>query len=295
MSQNQLSNNDLYSKLIEAIKCENEKCKNEIKEHIEHENIKLLGSLKEQKEKISELENKYESLWKRTLDLERRSRKNNVIVFGLELNAQVNITSLVLDKLNNSLEINITERDLSDIFPLNNNSNPPIKLEFVSHRTKDLIFKNVSKLKGTNIAIRHDMCYEDRLDNKVLVKHLKAAREKQFTAKIKGNKLIINGDPYSAIQLKEAEEEEELDANAVRQNPKKREREANSAPSTPSTPLQKGEVSNDLQHSVENSNDVLNNTIHPQTKKTKTQVTDAIGIIQTRNRKGSASCQQQHK
>lgn len=293
MTESQLSNNDLYIKLIEAIKCENEKSKNEIKEHIEQENIKLLGSIKEQREKISELENKYESLWKRTLDLERRSRKNNVIVLGLTVNAQVNVTSLVLEKLSNLLEINITERDLSDVFPLNNSSNPPIKLEFVSHRTKDLIFKNVSKLKGTNIAIRHDMCYEDRLDNKVLVKHLKAAREKQLTAKIKGNKLIINGDPYTAKQLKVAEEEEVVETG-VTQNPKKREREANSAPSTPSTPLQK-EVSNDLQYSVENSNDVLNNTIHPQTKKTKTQVTNAIGIIETRNRKGSASSQQKHK
>lgn len=293
MTESQLSNNDLYIKLIEAIKCENEKSKNEIKEHIEQENIKLLGSIKEQREKISELENKYESLWKRTLDLERRSRKNNVIVLGLTVNAQVNVTSLVLEKLSNLLEINITESDLSDVFPLNNSSNPPIKLEFVSHRTKDLIFENVSKLKGTNIAIRHDMCYEDRLDNKVLVKHLKAAREKQLTAKIKGNKLIINGDPYTAKQLKVAEEEEVIETG-VTQNPKKREREANSAPSTPSTPLQK-EVSNDLQYSVENSNDVLNNTIHPQSKKTKTQVTNAIGIIETRNRKGSASSQQKHK
>lgn len=285
-----LSNNDLFNKLLGAIKCENEKSTLDIKKHIREENTKLMSLLSEHKEKISELESKCEKLEKRILDIERRSRKNNIIIFGIAIDNQKKIASAVLDRLNQLLEIDISERELNDIFPLKNNNNPPIKIEFSSHVIKDLIFRNAFKLKGTNVTILHDMCYEDRLDHRVLVKHLKAARSKNLAAKIRGNKLVINGDPYTAEQLRNSEQEPV--ETGVEQNPKKRERVARSAPSTPATPQWSGEVFDHFQDREEDVNDDLNTTIHPQIKKTKTHIVNTANVIQTRNRKGSASSQQ---
>lgn len=57
----------------------------------------------------------------------------------------------------------------------------------------------------------------------MLVKHFKAARVKKLAVKIKGTKLFINGEPYSAEPI--SEHEEETAETGLPQNPKK-EREA---------------------------------------------------------------------
>lgn len=50
--------------------------------------MKLMSILSEVKRKISELDGKCKRLEKRILDIERRSRKNNIIIFGIEINSQ---------------------------------------------------------------------------------------------------------------------------------------------------------------------------------------------------------------
>lgn len=50
--------------------------------------MKLKNILSEYKEKISTLESKCERFEKQIPDIERISRKNNIIVFGIEIDSQ---------------------------------------------------------------------------------------------------------------------------------------------------------------------------------------------------------------
>nr|CAH7750114.1 unnamed protein product [Callosobruchus chinensis] len=143
--------------------------------------------------------------------LERRSRKNNVVVFGLR-NIENTEDSLltVLNKLNSVLDTNIEVSDLNDFYSLGKADNSPFVLEFISNIRKRALFKNpdkLKKLKGKGLAIANDLCPDDRSAQKVLLKHLKSARLQNLNASIKGFKLIINGEEYLAEDLMQIEKE----------------------------------------------------------------------------------------
>ena len=79
----------------------------------------------------------------------------------------------------------------------------PIKVKFSTYLKKSLILLNLYKMKGTKISVAHDLCYNDRIDHKILRDHLKQAKAKNYPAKIKGNKLFVNNDIYTVQQLKQ--------------------------------------------------------------------------------------------
>lgn len=279
----ELLNNELLSRLLCALKDENKKNNQELIKHIEIENSKLVNIIKQQNNKIAELENKCTKLEEKNIRLERRYRKNNVVIFGLDIDAKGNIATTAIRKLNSLLGISLSERDLNNIFPLKNVNKPAIKIEFLSHLTKDIVFQNVRKLKGTNIAIMHDMCYEDRLNHKILVKHLKEARSKNLSAHIKHNRLIINGEAYNIEQL---EKNEDTGVEIVEgETNKKRDRNSISAPTSPSISSRER-----LSHEVnleDIENEELNQTIKPIQKKSKKQPPIPADIPERRTRQGT--------
>ncbi|CAH1959925.1 unnamed protein product [Acanthoscelides obtectus] len=90
-SSNDLSNTELLSKLVELIKKESNSVKSEIKQEIQEiklENAKILNLVKQQDEKLELLEKSYKKLEQQNLQLERATRKNNILVFGLEVDKQ---------------------------------------------------------------------------------------------------------------------------------------------------------------------------------------------------------------
>lgn len=197
----QMNSNDLFTKLVEFIKSENEKTKQDINNTFQTETNKIISCIEQQNKKIETLEKNYKSLENKYLVLERQIRKNNIIIFGLAPTEQENLATFVLEELNNLLQTTLSESDLNNIYVLKTQNGTPIKLEFTSYLKKQQIFQNLSKLKGTKISIVHDQCYEDRVKTKVLTRHLKEARSKSYLAKIKGQKLIINGVAYEAEEL----------------------------------------------------------------------------------------------
>lgn len=64
------------------------------------------------------------------------------------------------------------------------------------------VLHNLKRLKGTNVFIVHDLCKEDREEQKILRAHLKSARSKNLLASIKGSTLFVNGEAYTIDQLK---------------------------------------------------------------------------------------------
>lgn len=146
--------------------------------------------------KIQELENK-------VVQLERKTRRKNIVVFGLEISDQSVIHQETLSKINNLLELNFVPDDISNIYQLKKSgeSAAPIIIELVSQLKKNIIFQNISKLKGSGIAITHDLSYEDRQKHKLLFIHLKKARNQKLSARIVGDKLEINNKLFTVDQL----------------------------------------------------------------------------------------------
>lgn len=149
-----------------------------------------------------------EALSVRCTNSERARRKNNVVVFGLEIGDQ--LVNNTISEINRLLELNIQEQDINNIYYVGKQERKRgIVIEFVSYLKKLSIFKNVKKLKGTKVAIVNDLIPEDRLINKILVKHLKIAKQENKQARIRGNLLEIEGKKYTADQLENKGEEDE--------------------------------------------------------------------------------------
>lgn len=148
-------------------------------------------------------------LQKRCVTLERKIRRNNIVLFGVNLTGLDLITGTI-DELNELFGLNLTSSDINNIYTVGKSNNPPVIVEFVSFLKKKEIFKDVAKLKALktkNIAISDDLCYEDREEQKVLRRHCRQAREKNLQAKIKGHKLEIEGKLYTVSDLEQPEYE----------------------------------------------------------------------------------------
>lgn len=261
----QITNEDLFTKLLDAIKAEGKSTKEEIVAEIKIENKKLLDRLDEQSNKIKELQNKYNQLESRYLNLERNSRKNHCIIFGLVVPQNVDLIHFVVNKLNELLETNICTADINNLYQINKSTVPPIKLEFISYLKKNAVFKNIFKLKSTNIFIAHDLCPEDRKNNKILTDNLKAARAKNLLAKIRGNKLVVGEDVYSIEQLKEIKSTNQRENDS--DYSKEKLVETNSAPPTTAS---KSNISNVFGNQSEYSYGSISPVDEQLTKKRKT-------------------------
>lgn len=189
-SQNEMTISELY---------------NLLKKTQEEQTIKLLEEFRvSQKDTITKIEKNKEEiddLHAKNLSLERKIRKNNIIVFGLKTNNE-NLLNTCIDKLNNLLGTSIKNSDINNIYTIGKEEKKKgIHIEFISHLVKQEIYKNISKLKNTKISIVNDLCPEDQDTHRILVKHLKEARARNHTAKIIGHKLEINNKLFTAEEL----------------------------------------------------------------------------------------------
>lgn len=196
-----MEKDEIYQLIIKA----NAQQTGEIKKGIQEEVDKCVHYFKEENEKLREeinhLKNRYQTL-------ERKVRKNNLIIFGLKSD-QKNFIKDTLAKINSVLGADIVEGDLNNIYSIGKSTSPPIVLEFVSFLKKASILKQASKFKGTGISISNDLSKEDREEQKILSSHLKTAKEQYPNAKIRRNKLIIGKDTYTVEQLLELEKTSE--------------------------------------------------------------------------------------
>lgn len=215
----ELTNNELYVKLLEAIKQEGLNTKEDIKKEIIIENKKILEHIEIQNKRIAELEEKFNKLELKHKNLEKQFRKNNVVIFGLEINKDLedNLPVFILDKIEELLDIKLQIFDISNIYLMKTEKGTPVKVEFVSYLKKSLILQNANKLKGSKIFISQDLSYEDRQNLTILRKNLKYAKNQNYSAKIKNNKLIVNDNIYTVDQLMDMEIDEQNVNNELEQ------------------------------------------------------------------------------
>lgn len=196
--------NQLFELITQANEIQSRKLTEEIKNDII---ITLEGFSK----KIDETIEQNLLLQKKCASLERKIRKNNIIIFGLVPQKET-LLSDTLGSLNQFLELTLSKSDINNIYTIGNSDKPPIVIEFLSFLTKSEIFKNIQKLRGTGVSITNDLSVEDRKEQKILYSHLKTARQQNLQAKISGNRLIIDSNPYTAEQLQHLEAISEINS-----------------------------------------------------------------------------------
>lgn len=175
---------------------------------IDENNSKLRTELCKATSAIETLEKKNQVQKEKILILEKKIRRNNIAIFGSGCQKD-NLLSCTINTLNDLLNVNINDSEISNIYQPITQGKAPIIVEFTRNITKLKIFAaikpNLAKLKESGIWIAHDLSKEEREIQTFLRKHLKEAKIQNKTAKIVGNNLWINGNKHTYESLKSRE------------------------------------------------------------------------------------------
>lgn len=217
--------NNLFQQLNTTINETASQLRNELVKQIEPLKSEICAIKSNFEEKISIIEAENKELRDKIVSLERKQRKNNLIIFGID-NADSDVAEKVIALFNDHLEINIVRTDIKEAYRLENRNNSgksPVLVSFSTYEKKLEVLKNSSKLKGESIYISSDQCWEDRELMKQLLQYRKKFRDRGETAYIRDRKLIVSNKPFTIEQLenryieqhKKIEERELLDSQII--------------------------------------------------------------------------------
>lgn len=185
------------SKEITEIKSDVKQIKEDLKAQVTQ--INLIN------EKITSVEKVNLNLQLQINNIERYIRQNNIIIFGVEENNKD--LEFIIDFTTQKLEVSTSINDINSYYRIGNKGDKPrpLVVKLISLLKKRELMNNARKLKGSGIYISDDLIPKDREDHKILREHWKQAKAKQLSAQIKNRKLIVNGEIYTAQDLKNKE------------------------------------------------------------------------------------------
>lgn len=146
----------------EVILEELKKNRQELRSLIEAVEVRITLKIEDLNRRINTLEFKNAENTDRIERLERKSRENNIIIFGLESKPENISTDFIKCEIKKLVDVNITEGDLNNFYPLGKAKNPPIKIEFTSFLKKTEVLKNAKNLKGTRVSMVRDLTFKQR-------------------------------------------------------------------------------------------------------------------------------------
>lgn len=224
--EKELSNNEQLNEIKKLFADNHKYLKKEIEDlriQIKTRELELKVTVERLEQQNSELQNKVEIL-------ERKARKNNLVVFGL---TNPNLTNKPLatwtaTQIKSLLGIDLSNTDIGNVFFKNN----LLIIEFTSYICKLTVLKNAYKLKGKKISIAEDLSRKDQEINKVLVANLKQAKEKKLKAYIRNYQLHIGDEVFKYEDLVERDKTHPTDKPDLFSSPPA-PRRVSSAPGTP--------------------------------------------------------------
>lgn len=154
--------------------------------------------------KVSELECSLASMAKKLDDLENRSRRSNLIVYGV--NEQDNETTEKLEKA-------VIKEIFQDVLGVNilgverihrlgrpkqglDNKPRPVILKLLDFRDKDRVMKNCPKLKGSAFSVSEDFSQAIRDVRKKLWLRTKENRDRHEKVRLVYDKVNVDGHVY---------------------------------------------------------------------------------------------------
>lgn len=200
-------NKELLLQLTKIIEEQNSKQTKKITNELHKEITEVRQLLVEEKEKVKSLQKEVEELKLKNTFLDKQHRRNNIIVFNSGF-VQGDLLNYTITLLNKNLQLDISERDISDIYRTGREQeDKPIIIKFVSFLTKQKVLKNCNKLKGTSLNISEELSQNERIIRRVLVKHLKIEKAKNKKAHIYKETLFVEGEAFTYNDLIRKQEE----------------------------------------------------------------------------------------
>ncbi|XP_049516249.1 uncharacterized protein LOC125942146 [Dermacentor silvarum] len=162
----------------------------------------VLAMFDEMKTRIDKLETTVRKQSEKLIDYENRSRRNNLVVFGLtesaNESAQVLNKRVVNDIFSKVLGIEITTVErIHRIGKVNPDRPRPVILKFYDYKEKNTVLKSCAKLKGTSIRISNDYAKETVLIRKKLWESAALDRDAGAKVVLVHDKLRINDQLYA--------------------------------------------------------------------------------------------------
>jgi hypothetical protein len=121
----------------------------------------------------------------------------------------------VFELINVKLGVDLIKRDIDFLRRIGRKSDRvrPILIKFTNLWKKNDVLRSCKDLKGTNISISCDYSPEVRTTRKELLPYLHKAKQSNFKAFLKYDKLIIGSKAYTLSELKKHEAEITLDSD----------------------------------------------------------------------------------
>ncbi|XP_049269120.1 uncharacterized protein LOC119386531 [Rhipicephalus sanguineus] len=147
--------------------------------------IPLRNDIEKMRADTSSMSRKIEELEDCLDDAENRSRRNNLIFYGIsdptDSETWNDSEKLIIDFCSNNLGIPVGPHDFERAHRLGRHSlgrNRPIIMKFACYKTKDSILSNGRKLRNTNLSIGEDFSLSVRHARKHLIAFAKAKSSK---------------------------------------------------------------------------------------------------------------------
>ena len=131
-------------------------------DELERENKKKNEKIKELEETIDILTEKNKSLTSDVDELEQYSRRNCLLLHGVQENENENTDDIVLKTMSEELDIEIKENDLDRTHRIGNRNRKDGKsraiiVKFTRYATRNKIYSNKKKLKGKKFLITESL------------------------------------------------------------------------------------------------------------------------------------------
>jgi ribA/ribD-fused uncharacterized protein len=157
-------------------------------------------------EKTSTLSKEYEMLNKKILDLETRSRRNNLKFAGITITAGENLTEWLRSFTQTTLNL---EEDYSKSIEIERihrfGPQKDIVVKFLRYKDREILWSRRKLLKDTDVSMYEDFPEVIQKERRTLYPYMKIAQEKGKVAFLQVNKLIVidgsnNRAMYMAIE-----------------------------------------------------------------------------------------------
>lgn len=150
---------------------------------------------------LSTLKEEFYFQQKRLDDLEDRSRRRNLVIFGFTEPDREDLADLrtrVVDGIFKE-KLGVTVASVERVHRIGkkqSNRPRPVILNFYDYNEKMLVLKNCSKLKGSSISISHDYCRATLDKRKKLWGHAKEYKVQGRRVSLDYDKLRVDEDTY---------------------------------------------------------------------------------------------------
>lgn len=151
---------DLFKEFFSPFKQSMQQEVNEIKNSVQYMSDKfeeqrnkmdeMLAEIKKLRDEKALLQQRVNLLERKMNTIEQKEKENNLVVVGIP--KQNNEPRISIEKVFQTMKVELTEEDIVDVYPINKNENALIIVKCKTYTIKEKIIKRIRELKGIKIS-----------------------------------------------------------------------------------------------------------------------------------------------